>query len=98
MKIGTKLLLWGFIPLASLTGLVAEVLYINSIRINESSQIIREAYQNYSNIMELRKHEKNFQFYREKYPLNQMKDLSWRVAEFVMMRKYGIQSPDDKGD
>jgi CHASE3 domain sensor protein len=59
MRIGTKLLL-GFVPLAVLTAIVAEVLYINSKWISDSSQIVKEVYQSDSNILEMRKHEKNF--------------------------------------
>jgi PAS domain S-box-containing protein len=80
MRIGTKLLL-GFIPLAILTGMVAEVLYVNSQRISKSSQQVREAYQNYSNILDMRRHEKNFSFYREKFYLQRIQEASSRAAE-----------------
>lgn len=86
MRIGTKLLL-GFIPLAILTAMVAEVLYINSKRISESSQTVREVYQNYENILEMRKHEKNYLFYREKFYLYRMKDLSGKFTEFLSQQK-----------
>lgn len=86
MRISTKLLL-GFIPLAILTAMVAEVLYLNSKRINESSQLVKEAYQNYSNILEMRRHEKNFSFYREKFYLYRIKDTSGRAAEFLSRLK-----------
>ena len=80
MRIGTKLLL-GFIPLAILTAMVAEVLYVNSQRISESSHRVREAYQNYSNILDMRRHEKNFAFYREKFYLQRIQEASSRAAE-----------------
>ncbi len=80
MRIGTKLLL-GFIPLAILTAMVAEVLYVNSQRISESSRRVREAYQNYSNILDMRRHEKNFAFYREKFYLQRIQEASSRAAE-----------------
>jgi len=80
MRIGTKLLL-GFIPLAILTAMVAEVLYVNSQRISESSHRVREAYQNYSNILDMRRHEKNFSFYREKFYLQRIQEASSRAAE-----------------
>ena len=80
MRIGTKLLL-GFIPLAILTGMVAEVLYINSKRINESSLLVKESYRTYADILEMRRHEKNFSFYREKFYLYRIKDTSGRAAE-----------------
>jgi PAS domain S-box-containing protein len=87
MRIGTKLLL-GFIPLAILTAMVAEVLYINSKWISESSQLVKEAYQAYSNILEMRRHEKNFAFYREKFYLHRIKDASVRAAEsFSQMKR-----------
>ena len=66
----------GFIPLAILTAMVAEVLYINSKWISESSQLVKEAYQTYSNILEMRRHEKNFAFYREKFYLYRIKEAS----------------------
>ena len=93
MRIGTKLLL-GFIPLAILTAMVAEVLYINSKWISESSQIVKEVYQNYSNILEMRKHEKNYLFYREKFYLYRMQDISMRVADFFSQREQ-MSSRDD---
>jgi len=86
MRIGTKLLM-GFIPLAILTAMVAEVLYINSKWISESSQIVKEVYQNYGNILEMRKHEKNYLFYREKFYLYRIKDLSAQLNEFISLRK-----------
>jgi len=93
MRIGTKLLL-GFIPLAILTAMVAEVLYINSKWISESSQIVKEVYQNYSNILEMRKHEKNYLFYREKFYLYRLQDISMRVADFFSQREQ-MSSRDD---
>jgi PAS domain S-box-containing protein len=86
MRIGTKLLL-GFIPLAILTAMVAEVLYINSKWINDSSQIVKEVYQNYSNILEMRKNEKNYLFNREKFYLYRIKDICGRLAETLSSRK-----------
>jgi len=86
MRIGPKLLL-GFIPLAILTAMVAEVLYINSKWISESSQIVKEVYQNYGNILEMRQHEKNYLFYREKFYLFSMKDISMRLDEFFSQRE-----------
>src|SRR3972149_7505480 len=86
MRIGPKLLL-GFIPLAILTAMVAEVLYINSKWIAESSQIVKEVYQNYGNIVEMRQHEKNYLFYREKFYLYSMKDISMRLDEFFSQRE-----------
>jgi two-component system NtrC family sensor kinase len=86
MRIGTKLLL-GFIPLAILTAMVAEVLYINSQRISESSHRVREAYQNYSNILDMRRHEKNFSFYREKFYLHRIQEASSRAAESLSQLK-----------
>lgn len=80
MRIGTKLLL-GFFPLAILAAMVAEVLYINSKWINESSRLVKEAYQAYSNVLEMRRQEKNFSFYREKFYLYRMKDSSGRAEE-----------------
>ncbi|NWF56112.1 MAG: HAMP domain-containing protein [Syntrophaceae bacterium] len=80
MRIGTKLLLV-FLPLAGLTAMVAEVLYVNSQRINESSHRVRQAYQNYSNILDMRRHEKNFSFYREKFYLQRIQDASSRAAD-----------------
>ncbi len=80
MRIGKKLLI-GFIPLAVLTGLVAEVLYINSKRIQDSSQKVKEIYQNYSLILTMRKLEKEFLFYREKYYLTQLTETCSRLAE-----------------
>jgi len=80
MRIGTKLLL-GFIPLAILTAMVAEVLYVNSQRISESSHRVKEAYQNYSNILDMRRHEKNFSFYREKFYLHRIQEASSRAAD-----------------
>jgi two-component system, NtrC family, sensor kinase len=82
MRISAKLLL-GFIPLAILTAMVAEVLYVNSQRIRESSQLVKEVYQNYSNILEMRKHEKNYLFYREKFYLYRIKDLSRQLESFL---------------
>jgi CHASE3 domain sensor protein len=61
MRIGSKLLL-GFIPLAILTAMVAEVLYVNSERISESSRRVKAASQNYSNILDMRQLEKSFSF------------------------------------
>jgi len=81
MRIGTKLLM-GFIPLAILTALVAEVLYINSRWISESSQYVRDTYQNYANTLEMRKQEKNYLFYREKFYLYRIKDLVGGLTEF----------------
>lgn len=86
MRIGTKLLL-GFVPLAVLTAMVAEVLYINSKRISDSSQIVREVYQSYGNILEMRKHEKNYLFYREKFYLYRIKDISERVIDYISQRE-----------
>jgi len=93
MRIGTKLLL-GFIPLAILTAMVAEVLYINSKWISESSQLVKEAYQAYSNILEMRRHEKNFAFYREKFYLYQIKDASARAAESFSQMKHLTEGND----
>jgi len=90
MRIGTKLLM-GFIPLAILTAMVAEVLYINSKWISDSSQLVKDIYQNYANILELRKHEKNYFFYREKFYLLRIRDLSGRLSEFYSSR---IQEKD----
>src|SRR5512135_956813 len=73
MRIGTKLLL-GFIPLAILTAMVAEALYINSKRIDDSSLLVKESYRTYADILEMRRHEKNFYLYR-------IKDTSGRAAE-----------------
>ncbi len=86
MRIGTKLLM-GFIPLAILTAMVAEVLYINSKWISESSQMVIDVYQNYSNILEMRKNEKNYQVYREKFYLYHLKDLCGRLDEFFSREK-----------
>lgn len=86
MRIGTKLLL-GFVPLAVLTAMVAEVLYINSKWISDSSQIVKEVYQSYGNILEMRKHEKNYLFYREKFYLYRMKDISERVIDYISQRE-----------
>src|SRR5512137_679429 len=86
MRIGTKLLL-GFIPLAVLTAMVAEVLYINSKWISDSSQIVREIYQNYGNISEMRRQEKNYLFYREKFYLYRIKDISDRMMDFISRRE-----------
>ena len=80
MRIGPKLLL-GFIPLAILTAMVAEVLYVNSQRISDSSYRVKEAYRNYSNLLEMRRHEKNFSFYREKFYLDRIQEASSRAAE-----------------
>lgn len=91
MRIGVKLLL-AFIPLAILTAMVAEVLYINSKWISESSQMVREVYQNYAHILEMRQHEKNYLFYREKFYLYRLQDLTSRLREFFF--KY--QNIDDK--
>ena len=90
MRIGTKLLM-GFIPLAILTAMVAEVLYINSKWISDSSQLVKDIYQNYANILEIRKHEKNYFFYREKFYLLRIRDLSGRLSEFYSSR---IQAKD----
>jgi len=91
MRIGPKLLM-GFIPLAILTAMVAEALYVNSKRISESSQFVKEAYQNYNNILEMRQHEKNYLFYREKFYLYSMKDISIRLDEFFSQReRLGIE-------
>jgi len=90
MRIGTKLLM-GFIPLAILTAMVAEVLYINSKWISDSSQLVKDIYQNYANILEIRKHEKNYFFYREKFYLLRIRDLSGRLSEFYSSR---IQEKD----
>ena len=86
MRIGTKLLL-GFIPLAILTAMVAEALYVNSQRISENSRRVREAYQNYSNIQDMRRHEKNFSFYREKFYLHRIQEASYRAAESLSQLK-----------
>jgi PAS domain S-box-containing protein len=86
MRIGLKLLL-GFIPLAILTAMVAEVLYVNSQRISDSSQWVKEAYQNYSNLLEMRRHEKNFSFYREKIYLERIQEASSRAAESLSRLK-----------
>ncbi len=86
MRIGSKLLL-GFIPLAILTAMVAEVLYVNSQRISDSSQRVKEAYRNYSNLMEMRRHEKNFSFYREKFYLDRIQEASSRAAESLSRLK-----------
>jgi len=86
MRIGTKLLL-GFIPLAILTAMVAEVLYINSKWISESSQNVKEVYQNYGQILEMRKQEKNYLFYREKFYLQNLKDISRRLNDFFSKEK-----------
>jgi two-component system NtrC family sensor kinase len=80
MRIGTKLLL-GFIPLAILTAMVAEVLYVNSKWISESSRSVKESYQAYSNILEMRRQEKNFSFYREKFYLHHIIDSAERTGE-----------------
>jgi two-component system, NtrC family, sensor histidine kinase AtoS len=88
MRIGTKLLM-GFIPLAILTAMVAEVLYINSKWINDSAQLVKDIYQNYSNILEMRKDEKNYRFYHEKFYLHRVKDISGRVSEFLTSRDGG---------
>lgn len=86
MRIGTKLIM-GFIPLAILTAMVAQVLYINSRWISESSQMVREVYQNYGHILEMRQHEKNYFFYREKFYLYRLKDLSGRISEFFSKQR-----------
>ena len=86
MRIGSKLLL-GFIPLAILTAMVAEVLYVNSQRISDSSHRVKEAYRNYSNILEMRRHEKNFSFYREKFYLDRIQEASSRAAESLSRLK-----------
>jgi len=93
MRVGTKLLL-GFIPLAILTAMVAEVLYINSKWISESSQTVKEVYQNYSNILEMRKDEKNYLFYREKFYLHRLKDISLGLGEFFAQQER-LSSGDD---
>jgi two-component system NtrC family sensor kinase len=80
MRIGTKLLL-GFIPLAILTAMVAEVLYVNSKWISESSRSVKESYQACRNILEMRRQEKNFSFYREKFYLHRMIDSAGRTEE-----------------
>ena len=80
MRIGTKLFL-GFIPLVILTAMVAEVLYINSKGINESSQLVKGAYQSYSHIQEMRRQEQNFVFYRENFYLHRVKEASARAGE-----------------
>jgi len=86
MRIGTKLLL-GFIPLAILTAMVAEALYVNSQRISENSGRVREAYQNYSNILDMRRHEKNYSFYREKFYLHRIQEASSRASESLSQLK-----------
>jgi len=86
MRIGSKLLL-GFIPLAILTAMVAEALYVNSQRISDSSQRVKEAYRNYSNLLEMRRHEKNFSFYREKFYLDRIQEDSSRAAESLSRLK-----------
>jgi two-component system NtrC family sensor kinase len=86
MRIGSKLLL-GFIPLAILTAMVAEVLYVNSQRINDSSHRVKEAYRHYSNLLEMRRQEKNFSFYREKFYLERMQEASSRAAESLSQLK-----------
>jgi PAS domain S-box-containing protein len=86
MRIGSKLLL-GFIPLAILTAMVAEVLYVNSQRISDSSQRVKEAYRNYSNLQEMRRYEKNFSFYREKFYLDRIQEASSRAAESLSRLK-----------
>jgi PAS domain S-box-containing protein len=95
MRIAPKLLM-GFIPLAILAAMVAEVLYVNSMRISESSQIVKEVYQNYSNILEMRQHEKNFLFYREKFYLLRMKEISTRLDQIFSQRER-MDSGDDLG-
>ena len=79
MRIGSKLLL-GFIPLVILTAMVAEVLYVNSQRISESSRRVQAAYKNYANILEMRQQEKNFSFYRENFYLSRLREASDRAA------------------
>jgi two-component system NtrC family sensor kinase len=86
MRIGSKLFL-GFIPLAILTAMVAEVLYVNSQRISDSTQRVKEAYRNYSNLMEMRRQEKNFSFYREKFYLDRIQEASSRAAESLSRLK-----------
>jgi PAS domain S-box-containing protein len=93
MRIGPKLLT-GFIPLAILTAMVAEALYINSKWISESSQIVKEVYQNYNNILEMRQHEKNYLFYREKFYLHSMKGISIQLDESLSQRER-MASGDD---
>lgn len=89
MRIGTKLLL-GFIPLAVLTAMVAETLYVNSKQIGESSQLLKEGYQTYGNILDMRRQEKNFFFYREKFYLSRMKEASSRAEEsFSHLQRLG---------
>ena len=83
MRIGSKLLL-GFIPLAILTAMVAEVLYVNSERISESSRRVKAASQNHSDILEMRQLEKSFSFYREKFYLSRIKEASDRAAESLL--------------
>ena len=95
MRIGTKLLM-GFIPLAILTAMVAEVLYINSKWISDSSQLVKDIYQNYGNILEIRKHERNYFFYREKFYLLRIRDLSGHLLEFYSSRSQG-QDLDEMG-
>ncbi len=92
MRIGSKLLI-GFVPLAILTAMVAEVLYINSQRIGDSSHRVKEAYRNYSNIMEMRRQEKNFSFYREKFYLDRIQEGSLRAAEsFSRLKDLGEEN------
>lgn len=92
MRIGSKLLL-GFIPLAILTAMVAEVLYINSQRIGDSSHRVKEAYRNYSNLMDMRRQEKNFSFYREKFYLDRIQEASLRAAEsFSRLKDLGEEN------
>ncbi len=89
MRIGTKLLL-GFIPLAVLTAMVAETLYVNSKQIGESSELLKEGYQTYSNILDMRRQEKNFFFYREKFYLSRMKEASGRAEQsFSHLQRLG---------
>ena len=83
MRIGSKLLL-GFIPLVILTAMVAEVLYINAQRIGESSRRVRAAYNNYTDILEMRRQEKNFSFYRENFYLSRLKEASDRAEASLL--------------
>lgn len=86
MRIGTKLLM-AFIPLAILTAMVAEVLYINSKWISQNSQMVKEVYQNYASILEMRQHEKNYLFYGERFYLYRLQDLSGRLGDFFSKYK-----------
>jgi PAS domain S-box-containing protein len=81
MRIGPKLLL-GFIPLAVLTAMVAEVLYINSRYIGDSAQRVREIYSHYAHILELRRHEQGCLHRRERTDLLRLRELSGNLAAF----------------